>query len=500
MAKTISVFASYSWKQEEESRFLDGLGEQCHLRNIKLIQDAKTLQPGERISKFMERIAGASHVITVFSQRYFESEYCLYELMNVFQYKGLEQKIYPVMADDLKLDDAAAITKLVQHWKQKRDELEVLVIENGVGTNPALDERLNLYQEFVIKIGRLMKQAGDILALQTNTLKEQQYSSILDLISPLHQIPSAAIFQPAQSDQAFMLEIKARLQEELDKSNALRKAIAGQVGAKGSDENSDKLACILIDRCEDSLDELLRDDIHIAVDERLQAFSECSDNDSPQVLKDVKQLTSSANILFSCLVLYAVREQWMGDYRKGCSQAASNLRHLPFKEVAAVEIVTSRHLQRLPRFKMNSRRSAVVGQEGVVALEQGFDKGDVVTGILSQIWVMVCPMEKSEDLDESRLRALLKSTSKRAEKSRNYARKNNYYLVIPDDANHPLTNIEYRNELIQRLPELPLIILKTANCDHALVIPSDTELMVIILQFYLMLNEYIPYEPDKNRR
>jgi len=79
-------------------------------------------------------------------------------------------------------------------------------------------------------------------------------------------------------------------------------------------------------------------------------------------------------------------------------------------------------------------------------------------------------------------------------------RKNNYYLVIPDDGNHPLADVGVRNELIQRLPELPLIILKTANCDHALVIPSDTELMVIILQFYLMLNEYIPYEPDKNRR
>lgn len=493
MAKTISVFASYSWKLEDESHFLDGLGEQCHLRNIKLIRDAKTLQPGERISKFMERIAGASHVITVFSQRYFESEYCLYELMNVLQYKGLEQKIYPVMADDLKLDDAAAITKLVQHWKQKRDELEALVIENGAGTNPALDERLNLYQEFVIKIGKLMKQAGDILAVQTTTCNEQKYSSVLDLICPLYQISPTAIFQPAHSDQDFMLEIKARLQDELNKSNALRKAIATQVGAKGSDENSDKLACILINCCENTLDELLRDDVHLAVDEALQAFASRPDNASPLVVQEVQQLTSSADGLFSCLVLYAVREQWMADYRKGCSSAASNLRQMPFGAVAAVEIVTSRHLQRVPRFKLNTHKSEIMGEEGVAALEQGFEKDDIVTGILRQIWVKVFPMDSPENLNEKRLGAQIRTRHKRKG-----VKKNNYYLVVPDDANHPLSDTIVRDELMRRLPELPLIILKTANCADALLISDDEELVSIIFDFYLMLDEYIPYEPDKD--
>ncbi|SEA76780.1 TIR domain-containing protein [Thiothrix caldifontis] len=496
MAKTISVFVSYSWKLEDESHFLDGLGEQCHLRNIKLIRDAKTLQPGERISKFMERIAGASYVITVFSQRYFESEYCLYELMNVLQYKGLEQKIYPVMADDLKLDDAAAITKLVQHWKQKRDELEALVIKNGVGINPALDERLNLYQEFVIKIGKLMKQAGDILAVQTTTCNEQKYSSVLDLICPLYQIPPAALFLPTQSDQEFMAAIRLRMVVSLSYSSILRKAIVEQLKLNGTAEAADKLADILVERCadEDTLGRLLRNDIFRATRLSLQALSGSPDKDSPAVIKDVDQLTNSADTLFSCLVLYAIRDDWMDKYRQGCASAGSNLRHMPFETITAVEIVTSRHLQRIPTFSLTS--SDAVGKEGFVVPEHGFEKDDIVTGILRQVWVKVFPEDLPENYQESKLRRL--GSQIRNRHQRQDEEKNNYYCIVSGDSNHPLSDPDVRAELTRKLPDLPLIILRTEDCQDVLVIPDDADLASLIFDFYQMLNKYRPYEPEKD--
>ncbi len=495
MSDPVKVFVSYSWSVEAQTRLVERLAAQCNLHGIQLIQDAKTMQPGERISQFMARIAGASHVIAVFSQRYFESEYCLYELMQVLQHKGLEQRIYPILADDLKISDLTTRRECIRFWEKRvADEVnEVGGIEPGDA--PGQHKQLNLYKEFVIKVDGLMERAGDILATQAKTLEEKQYATLLDLIRPLYQIPPAAIFQPAQSDQSFMLAIKTRLQEELDKSNVLRKAIAGQLAAKGSDENSDKLAGILINRCEDSLDELLRDDVYGATKASLQAFSGRPDNDSPLVVKDVQQLTRSADALFSCLVLYAVREQWMADYHQGCSRAASNLRQMPFGAAATVEIVTSRHLQRVPRFRIDTKTSTVTGEEGVAALESGFETDDVVTGILRQIWVKVFPMDRSENLHEKRLGAQIRTRHKRKG-----TQKNNYYLVVPDDANHPLTDTVVRDELMRRLPELPLIILKTANCADALLIPDDEELVSIIFDFYLMLDEYLPYEPDKNHR
>jgi len=495
MVDPVKVFVSYSWDVERDTEIVDELETKCKLRDIKLIRDSNTLQQGERISKFMERITGASHVIVVFSEKYFKSEYCLYELKELLQQKGFEQKVYPILVDNLKISDLETRRKFIKFWKTEARE-EVLAIRNdvGVGVAPDQDKTVNLYNEFIIKVDGLMVLLGDILASQAETLKENQYASILDLIRPLHKIPPSAIFQPPESDQDFMAEIKVGLQDELDKSNTIRKAITAQIKAKGSDENSDKLADILIRRCENSLEELLRDEVHNAVDGALQALSSRPDNDSPLVIKKVQQLTSNADTLFSYLLLYAVREQWMEEYQKGCSLAASNLRLMPFGATAMVEIVTSRHLQRAPRFKLNNVKSEVMGEEGVAALEQGFDKDDIVTGILRQIWVKVFPMDAQENLNEKRLGAQIKTRHKRKG-----TKKSNYYLVVPDDENHPLADTVVRNELIRRLPELPLIILKSDNCADALVIPDDEELISIIFDFYLMLDEYIPYEPDQNR-
>lgn len=496
MVDHIKVFVSYSWRVEDETGIVDELEKECALRGINLVRDSKTMQQGDRISNFMQRIAGASHVITVFSKAYFESEYCLYELKEVLQHKGLEQKIYPILADGLKISESAARREFIKFWENRVKEEEAAIAENvKPGNAPGQHVVLNLYKEFEIRVDRLMSDAGDILAAQATILKENQYTSILDLIRPLHQVPPSAIFQPHETDQEFMAGIKARLQDELDKSNTLRKAIAVQLKAKGNDENSSRLADILVTQCKDNLDELLRDQIHIAVNNVLQTLSSCSNNNSPLIVKEVQQLTSSADTLFSCMVLCAVREQWMEEYQKGRSIAASNLCRMPFGAAAVVEIVTSRHLQRTPRFKLNSAKSEIMGNEGVAVLEQGFEKDDIVTGILRQIWVKVFPMEAKENLNERRLRAQIKTRHKRKD-----IKKNNYYLIVPDDENHPLTDSEVQNELTQRLPELPLIILKMDNCADALVIPDDEELVSIIFDFYLMLNEYIPYEPEKNRR
>lgn len=495
MAEAIKVFVSYSWDVERKTGIVDELEKHCQSRNVRLLRDNNEIKHGELIQQFMDKLTGGEHVITVFSKSYFQSPWCMYELLKTWQKGDFQPRTHPIIADDCNLQDVAYRISVVDYWVAEHDKIRELL----KGRDPALfvDEfkKANMLRDISQNANELMNFAAGRLTTSLDQLKAKHYVQLLDPISPLYEIPPAAIFQPAQSDQVFMLEINARLQEELDKSNTLRKAIAAQVEAKGSDENSDKLASILIDRCEDSLDELLRDDVYGAMDATLQELSGRPDNDSPLVIKEVQQLTSSADTLFSCLVLYAVREQWMADYHKGCSLAASNLRQMPFGAAAAVEIVTSRHLQRVPRFKLNTHKSEIMGEEGVAALEQGFDKDDIVTGILRQIWVKVFPMDSPENLNEKRLGAQIKTRHKRKG-----VKKNNYYLVVPDDENHPLTDTAVRDELMRRLPELPLIILKTANCGDALLIPDDEELVSIIFDFYLMLDEYIPYEPDTNRR
>ena len=498
MSKLIKLFVSYSWEVERQSKIVDELEAQCTIRNIQLIRDAKAMKQGDRISEFMTRIAEASHVITVFSQDYFQSQYCVYELQKVLQHKGLQQKIYPILAnDEFSVNDPGTRRALIEYWKAKAAQEAAAQADLERGDAPSQDELVNRYKRYSLDIDGLMVQAGDILAAQSQELANKHFRSILDLISPVQQIPPEAIYKPSNSDEDFMSGIPSTLIKTLKGCTELHKALIDQLGANnGSEASVEGIASTLISQCLDAPDELLRDDVHGAVEVALEDLKSREDNDSHDVIKTVNKLTECSDQLFSNLLLYAINKDWMTEYNAGCRLAPSNLRDMPFSSVAAVEIVTSRHLQRPPKFRINETKSDVLGSEGGFAyLEDGFDGGDQVTGILRQLWKQVFPMESGDNLNERRLGNQIKTRHRRPAR-----KKPNYYLIVPEDDNHPLMDIDVRNQLIQRLPEVPLIILKGDNGSEALLIADDDELATIILDFYLMLDEYRPYEPKQSDR
>ena len=492
----VKVFVSYSWRIPESVQIVDDLETSARERSIKLLRDKKEIQLGEYINEFMQKIANAEHVIVVLSKPYFESEYCLWELLHLYQKKRDGQIIYPILADDIVLSDSSPA---VIFWKNERDKLQEKVDDDGAGHVPDKAGRLNLYIDLINTVDRLMTWVGGILAVQTQTCKDNDFSSLLDLIREIPKIPPGSIFQPSQSDTTFMQGIESRLKSALDESNELRKQIAFQLGIEGSGEKSDKLAATLTSSCcEESLEDLLRDHVFLAVKSVLQNLSSREDNDSPQVRKEVDQLTSSADSLFSCLLLFAIRDSWMEEYCNGCSVAGSNIRQLPFNANAVIEIATSRHLQRLPQFELTATEA--VGLESIAALEHGFKQDDVVSGLLRQVWIKVFPTDLASNFQgtEHQMRKLgsqIKSRHRRKTTS-----KNNYYCVVPNDGSHALANPDIRAELMQKLPELPLIILHAEGGEDALLIPDDYDLASLIFDFYDLLNEYRPYEPEKDNR
>lgn len=492
----VKVFVSYSWRIPESVQIVDELETPARERSIKLLQDNKEIKLGEYINKFMQQIADAEHVVVVLSKPYFESEYCLWELLHLYQKERDGKTIYPILVDDVDLRDSSTA---VAFWKNERDKLQQEVDQDGAGHVPDKVIRLNLYIDLVNTADRLMTWVGGILAVQTQSCKDNDLSHLLDLIREIPKVPPGSIFQPSQPDATFMQGIKSRLKAALDVSNELRKEIASQLDIEGLGEQSDKLVETLISRCcEESLEDLLRDDVFLAVESALQTLSSHEDNDSPQVRKKVDQLTSSADSLFSYLLLFAIRDSWMEEYCNRCRVAGSNLRQVPFNATAAIEVVTSRHLQRLPRFELTPTEA--VGAESIGTLECGFEQDDVVTGLLRQVWIKVFPTDLAENFQgtESQLRTL-RSNIKHYHR-RSSLSKNNYYCIVPNDDSHALANPDIRTELMQKLPELPLIILHSDDGKDALLIPDDYDLATLIFHFYQLLNEYRPYEPAKNNR
>jgi len=106
MASSVKVFVSYSWSVEDETGIVGELEIQCQQRSIQLVRDRNAMQHGDLIKDFMSRLAGGEHIITVFSDAYFKSKWCMFELLKVWQKGGFEEHTYPIKTDDHDLQDA----------------------------------------------------------------------------------------------------------------------------------------------------------------------------------------------------------------------------------------------------------------------------------------------------------------------------------------------------------------------------------------------------------
>lgn len=124
MSESINVFVSYSWAVERDTKIVEELGRLCQERGINLIRDNNTLKHGELIENFMKELSKGGHVITIFSKPYFESKWCMYELLSIYQRGDFEQRTHPVIADDCDLQGRAYRLGLVKFWRDQYQKIK----------------------------------------------------------------------------------------------------------------------------------------------------------------------------------------------------------------------------------------------------------------------------------------------------------------------------------------------------------------------------------------
>ena len=83
-------FLSYAWNDDtpgspEREAFVDQLCAAAETKGIEIIRDKTAMRYGDRISKFMSRIAGGDRIFVVLSDKYLKSAYCMHELLDVWR-------------------------------------------------------------------------------------------------------------------------------------------------------------------------------------------------------------------------------------------------------------------------------------------------------------------------------------------------------------------------------------------------------------------------------
>jgi hypothetical protein len=178
-------YVSYAWGDDrtDEGRdrqaAVDRLCGAAEAKGRHILRDKNVMSLGDSISAFMRRIGGGDRVFVILSDKYLRSEYCMFELNEVWRTSRQEGKafldrvrIYAL--PDVDISKPADRVKWAVHWKQEHDVLEGLAREHGyVVLGDIGGRQLMQMQRFYSQVSDILGTIADIVLPRTFEELEQ---------------------------------------------------------------------------------------------------------------------------------------------------------------------------------------------------------------------------------------------------------------------------------------------------------------------------------------
>jgi hypothetical protein len=163
-----SVYISYAWgdptpEGKRRGQLVDDLCQALSVSGIKVLIDREQVKPGERISAFMDAISKGDVIIVVLSNRYLESEACMYELNGIWTRACHDEHLFlarviPLTLPDAKLKTTQDFLARGEFWLTQQRDLESRMDESRDSVGPTLFQRYWSIKQFA-------QHAPDMLVL-----------------------------------------------------------------------------------------------------------------------------------------------------------------------------------------------------------------------------------------------------------------------------------------------------------------------------------------------
>ena len=173
-AKT-EYYVSYAWGDDssdearEREQFVDKLCAEAGKKGITIIRDKTAMRYGDRISKFMSRIARGDRIFIVLSDKYLKSAYCMHELFDVWR-NCREDDAEFIERTRVYVLPCAKISTLLDraqyaiYWRKKFEETDAFVKEHGqLVLSDADNAEYRLMTRFVNETANILKLVQDVL-------------------------------------------------------------------------------------------------------------------------------------------------------------------------------------------------------------------------------------------------------------------------------------------------------------------------------------------------
>jgi hypothetical protein len=161
-----SVYISYAWgdstpEGQRRGQLVDDLCQALSASGISVLIDREQVKPGERISAFMDAISKGDMIIVVLSDRYLESEFCMYEINGIWRQSNEDEHLFlsrviPLILPDAKLKTTADLLARGEYWLSIKRDLDRKVGGSLDSVGSRLFARYKLIKQFAEHVSDLL--------------------------------------------------------------------------------------------------------------------------------------------------------------------------------------------------------------------------------------------------------------------------------------------------------------------------------------------------------
>jgi internalin A len=166
---------SYAWS-EDSRRVVDNLCKIAEGRGVHILRDLDDFGMGENLSKFMTSLAEQDRVFVILSDKYLRSEYCMFELKEVWRFcqqdrEKFRQRVHVYKLPDAKIDELEYQLEITRHWTDKFEKNAPLIKELA-GKGKLAESQLRRFNN----LNSFAEHVGDILGYVADTLMPREFS------------------------------------------------------------------------------------------------------------------------------------------------------------------------------------------------------------------------------------------------------------------------------------------------------------------------------------
>ncbi len=187
-----AVFISYGWGGESE-QIVNKIDQALQSRGITIIRDKRDLGYKGSIGEFMERIGQGNCVIVVISDKYLRSRNCMLELVEIADAKQFRDRIFPVVLEEVHIDDPLKRIEYVKYWEAKRAELAEAIKTLDPANLQGIREDMDLYDRIRDRIAGLTGILRDMNTLTPDMHLDSNFNDLYTAIERrMKEAPLAA--------------------------------------------------------------------------------------------------------------------------------------------------------------------------------------------------------------------------------------------------------------------------------------------------------------------